>query len=440
MVLCAHPNSAVAHGARGSIGGPESAAAGPSRLLPREEACPYGLGYLPWVRTARDTLRAAPTGYGWVRLLPLLGAAGTVGLLHIPQVAPSTWDWCIALVSAAVLAFGGRLPLTVTLVQCALLVLAATLAPQGATVAQILTCVGLGELALRRTGVPVWAGAAAVAVASGLNSFPGYEIAANVLIVLLQVGLPLLLGAFLRAQRELAEQARKRVAEVENARHWEARAARAVERASVAHELHDVIAHHVAAIVLRVGVARHVVPDVDPELDEALRDVHEIGGQALTDLRRMVAVLRDPDTVDRPSLLAPADLGTALEEVVDRTRQAGVPVRAEVHDGALDELDVEGRHAVLRVVQEGLTNVLKHAGHGVRADLRVYRDGEMVRVELVDRGGLAAPAGDSPPGHGLFMMRERIELMRGTLDAGPDDSGWRLRAGIPSSPSRAAQR
>lgn len=261
------------------------------------------------------------------------------------------------------------------------------------------------------------------------------------LILLLNTGLPLLLGSFLRSQRALAAQAEQRALETEQRRAWETKVARADERAAVARELHDVVAHHVASVVLRVGVARHVVPSVDPRLDEALTDVHAIGGQALHDLRRLVSVLRDPETAGEPVLLTSAGLSAELETVVERTSQAGASVETAVDAEAVDRLDTACRHAVLRLVQEGLTNVLRHARPGVRARMVLRRDDDQgrVRVEVIDDGGRDAgpglPGPPTDPGHGLLVMREAVELLGGELHVGPEGTGWALCAVLPEAPA-----
>ena len=393
--------------------------------------------------TPSGAVRAALRGYGWVRLLPTAGALGFLALLHIPGYGPTAWDWPLALVSAALVPVGGRFPVAVAVAQSVLFAAAAAPDVQLASgVVRILACTALGELALRRSGAPTWWGAGLTGVASAVNFFPGYPLAGNVLVVLLNVGLPLLLGSFIRSQRQLAEQAEQRAAEAERSRALAATAARAAERAAVARELHDVVAHHVASIVLRVGVVRHVVPSVDPRIDEALADVHGIGGQALADLRRLVAVLRDPNTVGEPALLSATGLSTALSDVVERTRQAGVRVDTAVDPHTVERLGTAHRHAVLRLIQEGLTNVLKHAGHGVRA--RVVLDGDGhggVRVEVSDDGGGSGPPREAEPGHGLLVMRERVELLGGSLEAGPvPGPGERPSAAgpRPDSPDAAA--
>ncbi|WP_314174825.1 sensor histidine kinase [Streptomyces winkii] len=419
------------------------------------------------MRPIRDSLRTHVADYGWVRLLPMAGAVGFVGLLHVPQFGPSGWDWLVAVASAALVPAGGRRPVPVLLAQCVLLVAAVPASAEiGGGVARILACVALGEVALRCRGPRVWWCAAALGAAGGADFFPHYSLAANLLVLLLDTGLPLLLGSFLRSQRELAAQAEQRASEAEQRRSWETKVARADERAAVARELHDVVAHHVASVVLRVGVVRHVVPSVDPRVDEALADVHAIGGQALADLRRLVSVLRDPESVGEPVLLTSSALAAELETVVERTRQAGASVETAVDAETVDRLDTACRHAVLRVVQEGLTNVLRHARPGAHVRLVLRPDGQgpddqgpddpasdnpdsddrgpdhrgRVRVEVNDDGGRAGPDAARPapaaePGHGLLVMRERLELLGGELHVGPDGVGWTLLALLPEAPA-----
>ncbi|MBB6373214.1 signal transduction histidine kinase [Pseudonocardia eucalypti] len=395
----------------------------------------------------RLKLRAPVVGYGWVRLLPLLGVVGALALLHVPQLRPTGQDWAVALLAAAGILLGGRFPLAVSLGESALFAYCGLVAdPQqpdiGSGLVRLMACVALGELAYRRRRPwQLWLGAAAVTTASALSPYQLYPAAANVMMVITDVGLPVLLGSFLRSRTELARVAEQRAVESERTRGWEVAAARTSERAAIARELHDVVAHHVASIVLRAGVARHVARDGDPRLVEALDDVHAIGGEALTDLRRLVGLLRDPDSVTDPGLLAATDLDAALTGVLDRTRQAGVRVEATLDGDALRELGTMHRHAVLRVVQEGLTNVIKHAGPGAAASVAARRTGsDALLVEVTD-GGPTHPQPPSEPGHGLTVMRERVELLGGALRAGPREDGrggWALRAELPGALAAAS--
>ena len=247
------------------------------------------------------------------------------------------------------------------------------------------------------------------------------------------VGVPLLLGLVIRTTRELGRQAQERAAEEQRRRESEERAARAGERAEIARELHDVVAHHVASMVLRVGVARHVLPALDPRVDEVFDDVHRTGTTALADLRRLVALLRDPEGVRGDAALTaiePSALPAALGAAVDTARRSGLAVDAEISP-SVGRLDAARGLAVLRLTQEALTNVAKHAGPSARARLSVaVLDGD-VRWEVTDDGGAGGP--DTPPGggHGLTGMRERVEVLGGRLEAGPAGGGWRVSTVLP---------
>jgi signal transduction histidine kinase len=252
------------------------------------------------------------------------------------------------------------------------------------------------------------------------------------------VGVPLLLGLVIRTTRELGRQAEQRAAEEQRRRESESRAARADERSAIARELHDVVAHHVASMVLRVGVARHVLTDLDPRVGAVFDDVHGTGTAALADLRRLVAVLRNPDAVRGDAALTaiePSALPTALGAAVDRARQAGVTVESDI-DPAVGSLDAVRGLAVLRLTQEALTNVAKHAGTSALARLLVAVVDGAVHWEVSDNGrGLVPAAVPSGGGHGITGMRERVELLGGQLEAGPTGAGWRVRTVLPAAVS-----
>ena len=204
----------------------------------------------------------------------------------------------------------------------------------------------------------------------------------------------------------------------------------------------DVVAHHVASMVLRVGVARHVLPGLDPRVGEVFDDVHRTGTAALGDLRRLVAVLRDPDGVRGDAALTaidPSALPAALSGAVENARRTGLVVDAEIDD-AVGSVDAVRGLAVLRLTQEGLTNVAKHAGTAARARLRVaVTDGDLVWAVSDDGAGPGAAPAPAPPGggHGLTGMRERVEVLGGRLEAGPHGDGWRVRTVLPAVPEPA---
>ncbi|NUR70599.1 MAG: hypothetical protein HOU81_07245 [Hamadaea sp.] len=277
------------------------------------------------------------------------------------------------------------------------------------------------ELGMRRSGRPMWIGlglALTGSVVSDLDDAWREPItvffASAILIV------PLLIGVQVRMAQELARQASDRAAQVVSR-------VRAEERATIARELHDIVAHHVASIVLRVSVAADVLPIEDARVRKVLDDVRTTGSSALTDLRRLVAVLRDVQPAD--SFVDPAGLVLALESAADRSRGLGLTVQTTI-DPAVGELDSRTALAVLRLTQEGLANVAKHAGTSARAELSVDVRGDQVSFELRDFGGAAIVSGDG--GHGLVGLRERVELLGGGLVATPATPGWRLSALVPA--------
>jgi signal transduction histidine kinase len=367
----------------------------------------------------------------FVRML-LLVLSGISYLAFHPDrgVHPTTTQWILA-----VLAFGlalilhRRQVLNLT-VQATLLALAIALIDDP-TINQVGASWALLELSMTdrppRTIALGAGGLAAIDLADSIGD-PLGRLPAAVFGVGAVVGLPLLLGLVIRTTRELAHQA--------EARHEsESRAARADERSAIARELHDVVAHHVASMVLRIGVARHVLPDLDPQVGAVFDDVHSTGTAALADLRRLVAVLRDPDGVRSDAALTaiePGALPAALGAAVDRARGAGLIVDAFVDEqaGALDA--VRGL-AVLRLTQEALTNVARHAGAAAKARLTVAVTSGDVTWEVVDDGGGAPnPAVPAGGGHGITGMRERVEVLGGTLEAGPFGDGWRVRTMLPA--------
>jgi signal transduction histidine kinase len=209
----------------------------------------------------------------------------------------------------------------------------------------------------------------------------------------------------------------------EGTRRWALRAERlaaagaqavADERVRIARELHDIVAHHMSVISLQAGLAEYVL-DVDPQTAKnAIANVGDASREALLDMRRLLDVLRvDPEYDPQPGL----DL---LDDLISRTRSAGLPVEVEV-TGERRPLTPGLDLCAYRVVQESLTNVLKHAGP---ATARVGLDfgDRMLTVKVTDDGPVRAPR-DSPASHGIRGMRERAELYGGVLTAGPMAGG-----------------
>jgi signal transduction histidine kinase len=238
-------------------------------------------------------------------------------------------------------------------------------------------------------------------------------------------GVVWIVGFSLGRKFEEGEEAKERAARAEREREERARAAVAEERARIARELHDVVGHSVSVMTVQAsGVRRLLRPDQDRER-EALLVVERTGREALAEMRRMVGVLRRPE--EAPAL-APQPSLDHLNRLVEQAREAGLPVELHVEGQAI-QLPAGVDLTAYRLVQEGLTNVVKHA-QATRAEVLVnYGDGYL-EVTVKDNGQ-GVGNGDGG-GHGLVGMRERVSVYGGDLDAGPQPGGgYRLRAKLP---------
>lgn len=384
-----------------------------------------------WVELAFDSRFAV------IRVLALAGLLiGDFLLLQRPSGAQ---DWSFAAAGLGLCLVAGKWAFGALLAQSVLLVVAHTLGASTVSSLKVLAAVTLFELAVRQPGRRLAAGTTALALAVAVNrleDLPG-ELLPLLYKIGIVAGLPLLLGAYVRVTRDAAVHARKQAEQQELRAEQQLLAARAAERTTIARELHDLVAHHVSSMVLRVGVARHVITatsTTDPRITEVLDDLHSSAGAALTDLRRLVAVLRAPDHTgpDTSSLVSPGALAATLESVVEHSRQTGLAVSASV-DPRVARLDAVRGLAVLRLAQEGLANAAKHGGPGAHAELAVRVADDAVHLTIHDDGaGRTGPPPPGPTGHGLTGMRERVNLLGGQLDAGPAARGWRLTAELPA--------
>jgi signal transduction histidine kinase len=222
----------------------------------------------------------------------------------------------------------------------------------------------------------------------------------------------------------------ERAATLEREREHLARIAVADERAAIARELHDVVAHSLAVMIVQADGGRYAF-DNDPDRSrQALATVADTGRGALEDMRRLVGVLRgsaedDADTERRPITLA------ELDTLVQGARSAGLQV--VVDTAVADPLPPAIQLAVFRIAQEGLTNVLRHAGPSACVSVDLKQEADLLTLCVRDDGGQRheVPV-QRGPGHGLTGMRERVAVHGGKLVAGPMlDGGWSIRAEIP---------
>jgi signal transduction histidine kinase len=237
-----------------------------------------------------------------------------------------------------------------------------------------------------------------------------------------------LAGLAIGSQLKTAASALERAEMLELGREAEARAAVAEERARIARELHDIVGHSVSVMTVQASAVRRLLREDQEREREALITVEETGRAALAEMRRLVGVLRRPE--EAPAL-APQPSLEHVAKLVEQTREAGLPTELKV-EGDASPLPAGIDLTAYRLVQEGLTNALKHS-HATHAEVHVrYADGS---VELVVRDdGNGNGKGDGG-GHGLVGMRERVAVIGGELAAGPrQDGGYELRAKLPVAP------
>jgi signal transduction histidine kinase len=249
-------------------------------------------------------------------------------------------------------------------------------------------------------------------------------------------GLAWLIGDNLRVRRAYAKQLETRAEELEREREDKAAQAVTEERARIARELHDVVAHYVSVMVVQAAGARRVV-DKDPAAAKGALEAVELAGRtALAEMRRMLEVLRadDPGVGPQPGL-------GELERLIGQVRDAGLPVEFAIEGGACC-LPAGMDLAAYRIVQEALTNTVKHGGMATARVVVRFTD-DTLEIEVMDDGRGAAAlllSETDGGGHGLIGMRERVALFGGVLEAGPIlTGGYRVFARMPIEPDDAAR-
>jgi signal transduction histidine kinase len=241
-----------------------------------------------------------------------------------------------------------------------------------------------------------------------------------------------LVGDNLRTRRAYLAELEARAARLEREREEQATRATLEERGRIARELHDVIAHNVSVMVVQASAGEDIF-DSDPgRAREALAAVASTGRDALNELRRLLGVIR-PGEEEAPSF-APQPGINRLSELVEQVRDTGLAVELSV-DGEPRELPEATSLCVYRIVQEALTNTLKHAA-ATRAQVSLHYDTEGLRVGVSDDGrGVTDAANGTGSGHGLIGMRERVALFGGEVSAGPSaDGGYAVSARLPMLP------
>jgi signal transduction histidine kinase len=235
-----------------------------------------------------------------------------------------------------------------------------------------------------------------------------------------------ILGDSMRYRRGYYAALEEKAARLEAERHAQAKVAAAAERARIARELHDIVAHHVSVMVVQADGAGYVLQSDPGRAASALAAVSATGRQALTELRRLLGVLRSDG---EQAALAPVPGLGELRELLDQSRAAGLEVSYTL-TGLPRELPEGAELAAYRVVQESLTNTRKHAGLAATAAVTLHYEADGLVVAVTD-DGMAVPTGE-PGGHGLAGMRERVAIYGGTVTAGLlPGGGFGVRAWLP---------
>jgi signal transduction histidine kinase len=231
-------------------------------------------------------------------------------------------------------------------------------------------------------------------------------------------------GRVVRSWRHKAAELECLNHELEAQRDLQAQAAVAVERGRIARELHDVVAHNVSMMVVQAGAAERVLSADQPDVRDALAAIAQTGRETVDEMRTVLGVLRSED--GGASLDPQPGLG-ALEQLVSGVRQAGLPVSLEIQ-GEPAPLPQALDLSAFRIVQEALTNTLKHAGHA-QAEVTVRYLPDSLELEIRDDGTAGAPGRGT--GHGLIGMRERAAMFNGDFEAARSDQGFTVRARLP---------
>ena len=239
---------------------------------------------------------------------------------------------------------------------------------------------------------------------------------------------PLLLGREMHERRKRVEELRLKVEQADREREEQARRAVLEERSRIARELHDVVAHQVTVMTLQAEGAKRVASVADPRILEALETIRVTGHSALNDMRRTLGLLRQddqaPDTRPLPRL-------SDIDELIGQMRKAGVDVDVEM-SGERKPLSDGAELSAYRIVQESLTNAIRHGGPGVRAKVLIDFEPDHLAVSVTDDGRGSTSAKPGNGGHGIIGMRERVAVLGGEFEAGPKaGGGYEVRATIP---------
>ena len=359
----------------------------------------------------------------WDVLFALAGAAALVAEGIHRGTGPVAVAIPLALLACLPLAWSSQAPLTALLgVAAGLLICVPVFQPYDTAVFVLAVALyNVARLGDRRRSLIVGAGTA-VFLAAVIMIVASDHIARNTGLRLGVALGALVLGDAVRSRRELREARREQDLRISHEREQESRRRVADERLRIARDLHDAVAHALVAINVRAGVAAHLHPSEDS--DGALTDIRTVSAEALNDLRATLSLLREADD---PAPTAPTLDLASTTQLLDHAKAAGLDVDVDVElNGHTIPIAVE--QAGFRIVQESLTNVMRHAAASC-ARIRLRVEANVLLIDVNDNGTGGA---SGAPGHGLRGMSERAAALGGEVSAGPAErGGWQVHARLP---------
>nr|WP_202533950.1 sensor histidine kinase [Streptomyces sp. SID3212] len=393
-----------------------------------------------------DFLRRHPTGVDTFLAVMLLGVSLLWAVTAVNGVGPRLRAIGIVVLLSLVVALRRRVPARMLLLVVAL----------GVAQLALDVSVNPGDFAMlviiytvAAEGGPRWA--SRLALVGGLFAAPLSQLRWPVqeastfgrvfagVVMTVPFVLAWVLGDSLRTRRAYFDQLEERATRLEKEREAQAKVAVAAERARIARELHDVVAHNVSVMVVQADGAAYVLDAAPDQAKQALETISTTGRQALAEMRRLLGVLRTGDTREGGEYVPQPDVDQ-IEDLVEQVRRAGLTVDFKI-EGTARPLPSGVELTAYRIVQEALTNSRKHGGPDVGASVRLvyFDDGLGLLVEDDGRGAaheLYEDGGADGHGHGLIGMRERVGMVGGTLDAGPrPGGGFRISALLPLKPA-----
>ena len=345
----------------------------------------------------------------------------------------------LAVAACSLLLLRRRLPVVVMVLVLIAIELVDHLAPgldDEAISSPLLMLITLYSLGRWARGLQAWLGfGVVVAFIASFVISDGAHDASDVAFGIAFVGTPWGVGVAMRLRRDREDQLQADAELLRGDQEESARRAVSAERARIARELHDVVSHAISVTVLQARGGRRLVGIDDAAVRRSLDAIEQTNTAALGDMRRLLAVLRDTEDPARDGLTPQPSL-SRLEELVEQVRRSGLPVDLEL-SGEPGIVPPGVDLSAYRIVQEALTNVIKHAGTKARARVHVtYRPGQ-VDVAVSDDGRLPVNGGEETrrgDGHGLINIRERVAVVGGTVEAGPGpDGGFLVHAHLPYS-------